>query len=419
MQLFRLLYESFRQAWQQLFANRLRSLLSILGISIGIWCVITIFSAVDSLEASIRDSFQELGDDVVYINTMPWDKDPREDFWKYMRRPQPSLQDFRAIKSSANGVDLAAINLFIGRGNLEYQASVAERVNVIGVTYDYGELFNLDFAKGRFFTVSEVKAGANLVILGHEAAKALFLPGEDPINKEVKVKGHKLRVVGVLEREGQDLLNPINFDEVGIIPFGTARKYVNITNRQRSRGGSSIAVKAKEEVGLEQLKDELTGVLRASRYLKPKEENNFELNSLSLLANIFDEVFGAIRIGGVFIGLFSIIVGIFSVANIMFVSVKERTKIIGIKKAIGAKYFAILLEFLIESILLCLVGGVIGLFFVYAATEALSTLFDFDIFLSYQNVLLGVGISTFAGVLAGIIPAHSAAKLVPVEAIRS
>lgn len=419
MPLFRLLYESFRQAWQQLLANRLRSLLSILGISIGIWCVITIFSAVDSLEASIRESFQELGDDVVYISTMPWDKDPREDFWKYMRRPEPSLQDFKAIRDNAQSADLAAINLFIGRGNLEYLASTAERVNVIGVTYDYAELYSLDFEKGRFFTGSELNAGSNLVVLGHEVAKTLFLPGEDPLNKEVKVKGHRLRVVGVLEKEGKDLLNPLNFDEVAIIPFGTARKYVNITNRQRSRGGSSIAVKAKAEVGLEQLKDELTGVLRASRYLKPKEENNFALNSLSLLANILDEVFGSIRIGGLFIGIFSIIVGIFSVANIMFVSVKERTKIIGIKKAIGAKYFAILLEFLIESIVLCLVGGLIGLFFVYFATKGLTALFDFSIFLSYQNVLLGVGISTAAGVLAGILPANTAARMVPVEAIRS
>jgi len=415
----RFLLESIRQALSQLWNNKLRTSLSLMGITIGIWCVIMVFSAVDSLEANIKKSFEQLGDDVVYISRMPWGEDPRENFWKYQRRPEPNYKDFKRIKRSVKTAEIASYTVFIGGSSVEYSKSSASNVFFVGCTEDYKDMFGLEFAKGRYFTPSEFYSGANRVIIGHEVASTLFLPNENPIGKSIKVKGQKLQIIGVLQKEGKDLINPINFDDVGIIPYNTARKYVNLRNASLNRGRTSVTVKAKEGVSLEALKAELTGVLRARRRLKPVEEDNFELNTLSIVSNIFEDIFGVIRFAGFFIGVFAIIVGGFSVANIMFVSVKERTQIIGIKKALGAKQYVILMEFLVESITLCLIGGAIGLLFVFLASKAATNIFEYEIYLSAYNTILGLAIATASGVVAGVIPAYQASKMVPVDAIRA
>lgn len=416
---FRLFYESFVLALQQLMANKLRTFLSLLGITIGIWCVIMVFSAVDSLEANIRSSFDQLGDDVVYISTMPWGEDPSENFWKYMRRPEPSYTDYKAIKKNCKSAAITSFNIFIGDAAVESKTANASGVFFIAVTEDYRDMFGLTFQQGRYFTPSEFYRGTNNVVIGYEVYKALFREGEDPIGKVVKSKGQKLRIVGLLEKEGKDLINPINFDNVAIIPYNTARKYVNVSNSEFNRGRTSISVKAKPEASVEQLKDELAGVLRAARRIKPKEESNFALNTLSILSNLLGSVFSVINIAGLFIGGFAILVGMFSVANIMFVSVKERTNLIGIKKALGAKRYVILIEFLVESVVLCLIGGLIGLFFVYLGAMAATKLFEFEIFLSMSNVIMGISIALISGLLAGIIPAFTAARMQPVDAIRA
>ncbi len=415
----RIFIESVRQALRQLWGNKLRTTLSLLGITIGIWCVIMVFSSVDSLEANIKQSFEQLGDDVVYISTMPWGEDPRENFWKYQRRPEPNFDDYLAIQKQAKTARFATFTVFIGPGNAEYSKSSASNVFFIGATEYYKDMFGLKFSKGRYFTPAEFYRGTNQVVIGYEVAQTLFRPTEDPIGKFIKVKGQKLQIIGVLEKEGKDLINPLDFDDVGIVPYNTARKYVNLNKAGFNRGRTSISVKAKDGVRLETLKAELTGVLRARRMLKPIEENNFELNTLSIVSQIFENIFGVIRFAGFFIGIFAIIVGGFSVANIMFVSVKERTRLIGIKKALGAKQYVILMEFLIESIILCLIGGVIGLALVVLAAKAATAIAEYEIFLSMNNALLGLGIATASGVVAGIIPAYQASKMVPVEAIRA
>ena len=419
MIIFRIFYESFRLAIQQLLGNKLRTLLSLLGIIIGIWCVIMVFSAVDSLEANIKQSFEQLGDDVVYISTMPWGEDPRENFWKYMRRPEASYADYKAIKKNCKSAAIASFNVFIGNSTAETRTSNASNVFVMGITEDYRDMFGLVFDQGRYFTPNEFYRGTNEVIIGYEVYTSLFREGEDPIGKEVKIKGQKLRIVGLLEKEGKDLLNPINFDDVAIIPYNTARKYVNVNNSEFNRGRTSISVKAAPTATVDQLKDELTGVLRAARRIKPREEDNFALNTLSILSNLLEGFFSVIGVAGWVIGGFAIIVGMFSVANIMFVSVRERTNIIGIKKALGAKRYVILTEFLVESILLCLIGGVLGLILVYLAAMAATNIFEYHIFLSLNNIIWGIGIAIFSGVVAGFIPAISAANMEPVEAMRS
>lgn len=415
----RIFLESIRQAVDQLWNNKLRTTLSLLGITIGIWCVIMVFSAVDSLEANIKGSFEQLGDDVVYISTMPWGEDPRENFWKYQRRPEANYADFRAIKNKANTADIATFTVFIGPVTAEYTESSASNVFFIGATDDYKDMFGLEFYKGRYFTPAESFRGSNQIVIGYEVAQTLFRPSEDPIGRFIKVKGQRLQIIGVLQKEGKDLINPLNFDEVGLIPYNTARKFVNLKKAGFNKGRTSVSVKAKEGVKLETLQAELTGILRAQRRLKPTEEDNFALNTLSIVSQLFDNIFGVIRFAGFFIGIFAIIVGGFSVANIMFVSVKERTRLIGIKKALGAKQYVILMEFLVESIILCLIGGVLGLVLVMLAAKAATQIAEYEIFLSAYNAFLGLSIATVSGVLAGIIPAYRASKMVPVEAIRA
>lgn len=413
--IFKILLESTAQAFQQLWGNKLRTFLSLLGITIGIWCVIMVLSAVDSMEASIRQSFQKLGDDVIYIDKFSWEEDPQANYWKWMRRPNPSFKDFKSLKKNLNSAQLVTFSSFIGPKNIEYRSSSIEGAFTIAVTESYAKIFNLEFQKGRFYTETEYRLGGPQILLGHKVAEELF--GElEPIGKKVKFLGQKCYVIGVIEEGGKDIINPLNFDNAVIISYELARKITDVKNN--SRRGGSINVKAKEGVSLEELKDDIIGVLRASRKIKPKSENNFALNTLSIISNALDSVFGILRLVGFVIGAFSMVVGMFSVANIMFVSVKERTNLIGIKKALGARRRIILLEFLTESIILCLVGGAIGLILVWAMSYVVTMAFGFEVYLSMKNLTIGIIASTATGIIAGIVPATIAAMMDPVNAIR-
>jgi putative ABC transport system permease protein len=331
-----------------------------------------------------------------------------------MRNPNPDYKDYKNINKKVNSAELTAYSLFIGGKTVEYHSSNVEGAFVIAVTEDYARLFNLEFEKGRFYSETEYRLGGNQVVLGYKVAQELF-GNADPIGRRVKVMGRKCQVIGVLAEAGKDLINPLNFDEALIMSYELARKITNTNNAGR-RG--SINVKAKEGIPLEQLKDDITGVLRASRRLKPRVENNFALNNLSIISNALDSVFGVLGLAGWVIGAFAMFVGMFSVANIMFVSVKERTNIIGIKKALGAKRYIILAEFLTEAIILCLIGGGFGLALVWLASYGVSAAFGFEIFLSSKNLIVGVVVSIATGLLAGIIPALQASGLDPVVAIR-
>lgn len=412
----RLFWESILQAIGQLIANKLRTILSLLGVTIGIWCIIMVLSAVHSLEANIRGSFEKLGDDVVYVSTMPWGEDPSENYWKYMRRPEPNYRDFKAIEAKVKNAEMVAFNVFIGAKRLEYRSSSVANVFLVGPTYSYRDIFNIEMGQGRYFTPAEYQYGSDQIILGYQVAQNLFPGNINPIGKEVKLAGRKMQVIGVIEKQGKDLLKPIPFDQLAMIPYPTSRKFVS-TNRFKGRG-TSIMIKASEGTSLEDLKTEVAGVLRAQRRLAPKEEDNFSLNNISIIANLISGVFKVVNIAGSAIGLFSLLVGGFGVANIMFVSVKERTSMIGIKKALGAKKIVILLEFLIESIVLCLLGGLIGLSLVWLAAQIATRMFDFTIVLSAADAGLGLSISAIIGIISGVFPAWQAANMDPVVAMR-
>jgi len=412
----KVLSESVTQAVQQLRANRLRSFLSLMGITIGIFCIIGVLSAVDSLESNVRESVEQLGDDVIYIQKISWAEDPGANYYKYLRRPSMQYDDYEAVKEKVRYADKVSYYVGIGSRTLKYKSNSVDRAYLLGVTREFESMFNLKFEQGRYFSVSEYNYGANKTILGHEVATALF-GTVDPIGKEIKIGGRRMEVIGVLEKEGESIVNVMNFDEAVFISYELAKKIANL-NAKSFWDNSSVNIKAKEGVNLEDLKAEVTGVLRSERRLKPKEENNFSINQLSILSELLNSFFGVLNLVGIVIGIFSILVGMFSVANIMFVSVKERTKIIGIKKALGAKRWVILSEFLIESVILCILGGGIGLVFVSLILAAISGAIDFDLYLSANNAAMGVGISVFIGIVAGMIPATKASGMDPVNAMR-
>lgn len=417
-QVIRILLEGAAQAWQQLLANKLRSFLSLLGITIGIFCIIGVKSAVNSLEDNIRNSMNKLGNDVIYVEKFSWGEDPGANYWKWMRRPNFTFTEYEVLVERLKSADKIGYWQFLGAKTAKWQSSSVERAFFLGMTEDCGELFHLEFdGEGRFFSSVEYQSGADVCILGATVAEGLFGKNIDPLDKEISVGGRKLRVIGVQKEAGNDILKPFNFDQCVMVGYNLARRGFGI----RKKGDfdrTSLLVKAKPGVDLEVMKDEITGVMRAQRRLKPKEETNFALNTLSILSGLFDSVFGTLNVAGFIIGVFALFVGMFSVANIMFVSVKERTNIIGIKMALGAKRWFILLEILFEAIVLCVVGGALGLLFIWGITEAISRAIDFDIHLSLVNVLIGVVTSIVVGVLSGLIPAAQASRMDPVEAIR-
>jgi putative ABC transport system permease protein len=417
-QVFRIIKEGAAQAFQQLAANKLRSFLSLLGVTIGIFCIIGVKSAVNSLEDNIRGSMAKLGNDVIYIEKFSWGEDPGQNFWKWMRRPNFTYTEFETLKEELELAELVGYWQFLGAKTAKWHSSSVENCFFIGLTEDCRDLFHLEFeGDGRFLSPVEYQSGADVCILGDVIANGLFGEGIDPVGKEISVGGRKLRVLGVLKKSGKDLLKPFNFDNCVLIGYNLARRGFGV----RAKGEferTSISVKAKPDVELDALKDEITGVLRGDRRLKPREESNFALNTLSIISGLFDQVFSTMNLAGIFIGGFALLVGMFSVANIMFVSVRERTNLIGIKMALGAKRWFILLEILIEAVVLCVLGGLFGLLLIWAVTTGISKAIDFNIHLSISNAFWGILTSAIVGIVSGLIPASQASRMDPVEAIR-
>jgi putative ABC transport system permease protein len=417
-QILRILMEGAAQAWQQLAANKLRSFLSLLGVTIGIFCIIGVKSAVNSLEDNIRGSMAKLGNDVIYIEKFSWGEDPGSNFWKWMRRPNFTFHEFEVLKEELELAEQVGYWQFLGAKTAKWHSSSVENCYFIGLTEDCRDLFHLEFnGDGRFLSPVEYQSGADVCILGSVIAEGLFGEGIDPVGKDISVGGRKLRILGVLKPSGKDLLKPFNFDNCVLIGYNLARRGFGV----RAKGEfsrTSICAKAKPGVEVDALKDEITGVLRGERRLRPREENNFALNTLSIISGLFDSLFGTMNVAGIFIGGFALLVGMFSVANIMFVSVRERTNLIGIKMALGAKRWFILLEILIEAVVLCLFGGLFGLLLIWLVTAGISAAIDFDIHLSMSNAFWGILVSVIVGVASGLIPAFMASNMDPVEAIR-
>lgn len=409
----KVLTESVRQAFQQLSGNRLRSFLSLLGITIGIFCIIGVLSAVDSLEDNIRGSMEKLGNDVIYVQKWPW-QDNSSSWWNIWRHPHPDYREYELIRDKARSASLTTFFMGVGPKVLKWNENSVERAFLCGVTTEFTQLFGLEFDRGRFFSPAEYHYRANKVVLGHTVAEQLF-ENIDPVGRKVKLEGKQYEVIGVLASSGDELINPLDFDEAVIICYSGLGGFTNTRNRNSE---TFIAIKAREDSNLEQLKGEIKTLVRAKRHLNPKEDDTFAFNELAMVSESFDSFFGVLNLLGWVIGGFSILVGGVSVANIMFVSVKERTSLIGVKMALGAKQHIILMEFLIEAIILCLLGGVFGLLFVALMAQVITNALDFPIYIDLGNVFRGTVLSISIGLIAGFIPALQASRLDPVEAMR-
>ncbi|MEJ7778776.1 MAG: ABC transporter permease [Daejeonella sp.] len=410
----KLLKESFIFAFEALRQNKLRTILSLLGITIGIMTIISVFSAVDTLRNNIQSSVEKLGSNTIYIQKWPWSGGPDFPWWKYISRPQPSLRDYDKLRDRLQGAEGISFEIGIGNRTIKYKNNSIEGAQISAAAHDYYKVWKFDFEGGRYFTESESKAGRPIAIIGFSIADGLF-PNEDPVGKVITVLGRRVSIVGVFKEEGEDMLG-VSADKTVLVPLNFAKAVIHVEDE---RYGPQITVKGRENVSVNELESELKGTLRSIHRLSPSDDDDFSLNKTTILTAQLDQLFGIIDFAGAFIGGFSILVGGFGIANIMFVSVKERTNIIGIQKSLGAKNYFILLQFLIESVLLCLMGGAIGLGIVFILAFISKSFFDLTIIVDIGKVILTIILSTAIGLISGFIPAYMASRLDPVEAIRS
>lgn len=412
------IFESFRFAMKALKSNILRTVLSLLGVTVGIFAIIAVLTLVDSLEKNIKDSLNFLGSSVIYVEKWPFNTDPDFAWWEYLRRPHASYNEYRFLQDNLK--TYSSIAIFAGKGNqiIKRQSNTIGQIRLVGGSEGYNSIFEVNIEKGRYFINEELSAGRNVAIIGYDIANGLFPNDEDPIGKTIKIKNLKYVVVGVIKREGQSFMGFTSNDYTTIIPYNNFRRLYQTGTGLYYETSSRIGIKGFEsDVGLVELENEARGLLRSKRGLRPTDKDTFVMNRPEALANAIGSLFDVVGLAGWVIGGFSILVGGFGIANIMFVSVKERTSIIGLQKSLGAKNYFILFQFLFEAVFLSLIGGLGGLFLVWLITFI--PMGSLEVVLTLKNIVLGLGVSTVIGLVSGIVPAAMAARLDPVAAIRS
>jgi len=401
-------------ALQEFRSNKLRTFLSLLGITFGIFCIISVLSTIGSMEVAIQKDIKALGSNTVYIDK--WDYSGGDDYpwWKYTKRPEPKYEEMEILRAKVPAASNIAFTTNT-QANIEYEDDVLTNVNYYGITEDFINIQPVEILAGRYLIQSDYDYASNSVVMGYTVAEKLFGRADRAFGKQIKMRNGKTGViVGVLRKKGASMLGGWDFDNSMLMPSGFMKQMI-----REEWANPVILVQGKENVSMEALKDELTGAMRSLRKLRPTEEDDFALNDVDTFSDMMSSLFAGVNQGGWFIAGLSLIVGMFGVANIMFVTVRERTSQIGLKKAIGAKRSTILMEFLLESAFLCIIGGLIGLILVFILTQIFSALIGFPVFISLDIITLAVGICIVVGVLAGIIPATIAARMDPVVAIRS
>ncbi|MFY7708801.1 MAG: ABC transporter permease [Flavobacteriales bacterium] len=410
----RLLKESFVFAWQALVVNKLRTTLSLLGVTIGIFSIIFVLSVVDSMEADMKSSLDMIGSDILFVQKWPMgpeEGDKEFEWWKYMSRRQPSLKDMEKLDKRLDVHSAIAFQTSTEKA-AEYKNNFLDPVFVTAVSYEYLETITLKIQTGRYFTKQECDAGKNVAIIGSLVAEQLF-GSEEALGKDIKVGGLKCSVIGVLKKEGASLFGN-GTDQAVFLPVEFGLRLMDLDSQD-----GSIIVKAKEGVSNQELKDQVIATFREIRSIKPGRDRDFSIIESKMISGMVDSIVGVFNIAGMIIGIFAILVGAFSIANIMFVSVRERTNIIGIQKSLGAKNYFILFQFLFESIALCLIGGAFGLLLVFLLAQILTAAFEFEFILPLSRIVMGISISVIVGVISGFVPAWRASRLNPVDAIRS
>jgi putative ABC transport system permease protein len=408
----RLFKEGFIFAFSSVIVNKLRTFLSLFGITIGIFSIISVFTVLDWMEKSIRDSISTLGDNVIYVDKWPWSFNPNLAWWDIIKWPAISKNDYQAIVNRSTKTESACFSVMQPK-QIKFKKNLANEAMIWAVTHEFENIRAFEIENGRYFSPEESASGKNVAIVGAVLAERLF-EKTDPVGKQITISGKKTNVIGVFKKEGKGGISDSGMDEMTLVPLNYAKTFINMKNNSLD---ANLMIKAKAGVPVQELTDETIMILRAARRLQPDETTNFSVNRASLISKSFDAVFVGINIGGWIIGGFAILVGGFGIANIMFVSVRERTNIIGIQKALGAKRFFILQQFLVESVLLSVIGGMLGIFLVFIATVTINYLYDLNIYLTLANMLLAIFISGIIGVVAGYAPAYAAARMNPVEAI--
>ncbi|WP_426486559.1 ABC transporter permease [Flavobacterium sp. 2] len=408
----RLLKESLSFAINALRNNKLRTLLSLLGVTIGIFSIIAVLAAVDSLDRKISKDLSSLDKNTIYL--MKYCFGPSEiPQWKREQFPNVKYDEYIGLKNSLNNTDQVGYQLFVARESLKYDSKTVADVNIIPSSFEMVDIDGISFDKGRFYNESESNSGTAVIVLGYDIAEGLF-GTSDPLGKNIRLYGQRFTVIGVIAKQGAGFFGDSNDTSV-YLPANFLRRMYGDSDAMTP----VIVLKPVKGVDMDAYKAEVAQKLRAIRGMKAGEMDNFFVNVLSGFTDFIDGILGTLRTAGIFISIFSFLVGGFGVANIMFVSVKERTNLIGIQKSLGAKNRFILFQFLFEAVMLCLIGGIIGLFIVWLLSLLLTNLLEFEFVLSFWNIFIGAGLSIFVGIISGILPAVSAANLDPVEAIRT
>ena len=416
-QALRQFYEATRLARRALNSYKLRSLLTMLGISIGIFAITFVFTLVQTLQNAVTKDLESLGNTVMYVHNWPW-RDNSQDWFKFFNRPKVSYADYLALKNNLKNIDGVALSISRRNATVRAGGFSTEGVVIEGVTFDFNQINTFDMESGRYFSPIEVEAGRPVCLVGVKVAENLFQTTEVE-GRMITVRGRRLTIIGVIERQGSALFGPSR-DEVVIVPFTLFAQMYNTNSRGIDK---VISIRASSYEQLPEVEAETIGLIRQTRGLPPWREDNFSINKQEMLLAGIQPVFGALRVGGIIISIFAMLVGGVGIANIMFVSVKERTVEIGVQKALGAKKGFILSQFLVEAVILCVIGGLIGMgLMLLGAVLAQAGLnaaeLTVEVSVSMAGLLAGLIFSVVVGLVAGFLPAYAAANLDPVEAMR-
>lgn len=415
LKLLTIIWNSFKMSVQELKNNKLRSGLSLIGISFGIFCIIGVLATVGSLENKLQTDIKALGSNTIYIDKWQYGGGPDYPWWKYVNRPVPRMDEVKFIKEKASlAQNVCYFNSNVS--NVVYENNQMNNVGIYCASEEFNSIQTIDIAYGRYLNETEFLRGNPVCVIGYVIAEQLFGKPEKALDKSVTFEGKRMVVAGVIKKQGQNIVDGYDYDHCVLLGF---RNFASIYDVSGNYTNSVILVNGKPNVPVPALIDELKGVMRQIRKLGPTDEDNFALNDINFLSQQISGFFGSVNVGGWFIAGLSLVVGLFGVANIMFVTVRERTGQIGLKKAVGAKKRTILTEFLLESAFLCIVGGLLGLLFVWILTSILSTVLPFSVSIAPGIIILAFSLCIGLGVLSGIIPANIAAKMDPVVAIRS
>ena len=408
-----ILWNSFKMALQELKVNKLRTFLSLFDITIGIFCIIGVLATIDSLKTKISNDLSGLGNNTIFIDKWDYNGGPEYPWWKFVKRPSMKIDEMDFLQKRSS---LASnIAFFVSTtATFSYEENQLKGVNLYGVTNDFNKIQTFNIGQGRYFNETDFNRGVPFCVIGNKVAEELFGKSEKALGKTISYGGRRLQIIGVIEKQGSSMIGGFDYDKATVVPYYYFASIFNPDNNS-----PYIMVQAKPGIPSKALQDELNGIMRQLRKLSPSQEDNFTCNDVAQFKDQIESVFGSINQGGWAIAGLSLLVGAFGVANIMFVTVRERTSQIGLKKAIGAKSSAILYEFLLESAFLCIIGGLVGLFLVWLLTVALGAVLPFPIFIAPSIIALALSICIVLGVISGIIPASIAAKMNPVDAIRS